>query len=52
VGNGAMLAEMKAALDRCGVPPEQVTSEVFFNFKAEANEAAVEAIAGRFQSRP
>jgi len=44
VGNGAMLAEFMAALEALGVPPEQVTSEVFFNFKAEPDPAAVQTI--------
>lgn len=48
VGNGAMLAEVKAALALRGVPGAQVTSEVFFNFKAEAEPVAVQDIAGRF----
>lgn len=50
VGNGAMLAEMKAALALCGVPQEQVTSEVFFNFNAKADPAVAEAIARGFTS--
>ena len=44
VGNGAMLAEFRAALEAVGVPPEQVTSEVFFNFQAEPEPAAVQGI--------
>jgi len=39
-----MLAEFRAALEAVGVPPEQVTSEVFFNFKAEPEPAAVQGI--------
>ena len=49
VGNGAMLAEMKAALALAGVPEAQVTSEVFFNYNAQAEPDAVAAIAGRFR---
>jgi NAD(P)H-flavin reductase len=49
VGNGAMLAEMKAALRECGVPGDQVSSEVFFNFKAEADAPAVREIVSGFQ---
>jgi len=49
VGNGAMLAEWKAALALAGVPPEQVSTEVFFNFNAKAAEDVVQAIAGRFR---
>jgi CDP-4-dehydro-6-deoxyglucose reductase len=48
VGNGAMLAELKAALALVGVPAEQVTSEVFFNYNAKATEEVAQAIAGRF----
>lgn len=49
VGNGAMLAEMQAALEAVGVPEAQVTTEVFFNFNAPADPEAVRAIAGRFR---
>jgi NAD(P)H-flavin reductase len=49
VGNGAMLAELKAALEAVGVPGPQVTTEVFFNFNAKADPEAVRAIAGRFR---
>jgi len=48
VGNGAMLAEMKAALAAVGVPEAQVTTEVFFNFNAKADPEAIKAIAARF----
>ena len=48
VGNGAMLAEFKAALAAVGVPEAQVTSEVFFNYNAKADPAVVGEIAGRF----
>jgi NAD(P)H-flavin reductase len=49
VGNGAMLAELKEALAACGVPGDQVSSEVFFNFNAKAEPEAVRAIAERFR---
>ncbi len=49
VGNGTMLAEMKAALALIGVPGPQVTSEVFFNHNAEAEPGTVQAIADRFK---
>jgi ferredoxin-NADP reductase len=52
VGNGAMLADIKAALALIGVPGPQVTSEVYFNHNAEAEPGAVQAIADRFQDRP
>jgi len=48
VGNGGMLVELKAALRLVGVPEAQVTSEVFFNFNAEADPERVRAIAARF----
>jgi ferredoxin-NADP reductase len=50
VGNGAMLAEMKAALAARGVPEAQVTSEVFFNYNAVAEPETVRAIAARFRN--
>ena len=49
VGNGAMLAELGAALEAIGVPAAQVTTEVFFNFKAKADPETVRTIAGRFR---
>jgi len=49
VGNGAMLAELQAALEAIGVPGAQVTTEVFFNFNAKADPETVRAIAGRFR---
>ena len=49
VGNGAMLAELKAALALVGVPEGQVTSEVFFNYNAKADPDTARAIAGRFR---
>jgi ferredoxin-NADP reductase len=52
VGNGAMLAELKAALAACAVPEAQVTSEVFFNYNAVADPDAVRAIAARFGVAP
>ena len=51
VGNGAMLAEMKAALAAAGVPPAQVSSEVFFNFNAKATPEEGQVIAGRFPAQ-
>lgn len=51
VGNGAMLAEVREALAACGVPGDQVTTEVFFNFNAKADPEAVRAIAARFGTR-
>jgi ferredoxin-NADP reductase len=49
VGNGAMLAEMKAALARVGVPQAQVSWEGFFNHNAQADPEAIAAIAARFR---
>ena len=48
VGNGAMVAELKAALALAGVPGERVSTETFFNHKAEALLEAAQATAGRF----
>ena len=44
-----MLAEMKAALEACGVPGSQVTTEVFFNFNAKADPEVVRPIVARFR---
>ena len=49
VGNGAMLAEMKAALALAGVPEVQITSEGFFNHNAKEEPETVAAIAARFR---
>jgi ferredoxin-NADP reductase len=49
VGNGAMLAEMAAALAEIDLPEAQVTSEVFFNFNAEADPQAVRGIVERLR---
>ena len=51
VGNGAMLAEFKAALALIGVPALQVTSEVFFNYNAVAEPGTAQAIAGGFRAK-
>ena len=48
VGNGAMIAELKAALEACGVPGHQVTTEGFFNHNAQADPEEVRRIAARF----
>ena len=49
VGNKAMLQEMEAALKLIGVPESQVSDEAFFNWSAEADGEAVQAIADRFR---
>jgi ferredoxin-NADP reductase len=48
VGNGAMIAELEAALDLRGVPGRQVTTETFFNHNAQADPEEVRATAARF----
>ena len=48
VGNGAMLAELKAALGLLGVPHSQVSTEAFFNHQAKASPEIALAIAERF----
>ena len=50
VGNGAMIAEMEAALARVGVPSESVSDEYYFNWNAEAADEVASAIAGRFNA--
>ena len=49
VGNGAMLAEMEAALARIGVPGELISDEYYFNWNAEATDAMTVGIATRFR---
>jgi len=49
VGNGAMIAELKAALEARGVPGTRVTTETFFNHNAKADPDVVRAIAERFR---
>ena len=49
VGNGAMLVEFKLALSLLGVPEEQVSSEVFFNYNAKAEQEVAQAIAAGFR---
>lgn len=44
VGNGRMVADLKAVLRAVGVPAEQVSAETFFNHNAEADPGAVEAL--------
>lgn len=42
VGNGSMVADLQAALLALGVPLDQVSTETFFNHKAEADPGRVE----------
>jgi len=44
-----MIAELKAALERCGVPGTR-DERRFFNHNAQADPEAVRAIAARFPS--
>jgi ferredoxin-NADP reductase len=49
VGNGAMIAELEAALEARGVPGSQVTTEAFFNHNAKSDPESVRAITERFR---
>lgn len=49
VGNGGMLVEMEAALEKAGVPGEFVSDEYYFNWDAEASAETAAAIAARFR---
>ena len=44
IGNGAMVNEWKEGLGKAGVPEEFVTTETYFNHKAEADAEVVERI--------
>ena len=44
IGNGAMVNEFQAGLAQGGVPEERVTTEMYFNHKAEPDQEAVDAI--------
>ena len=44
-GNGGMLAELKQGLALAGVPNNRVTTEVYFNYSAKAEESVVQGIA-------
>ena len=52
IGNGAMLAELRAALSLVGVPDLQVSTETFFNHNAKAAPETAKAIAERFAPSP
>lgn len=45
IGNGGMVNEWRAGLARAGVPDARVTTETYFNHKAEPDDAAVDRIA-------
>eukprot|EP00568_Trieres_chinensis_P009285 CAMPEP_0183291034 /NCGR_PEP_ID=MMETSP0160_2-20130417/596_1 /TAXON_ID=2839 ORGANISM="Odontella Sinensis, Strain Grunow 1884" /NCGR_SAMPLE_ID=MMETSP0160_2 /ASSEMBLY_ACC=CAM_ASM_000250 /LENGTH=323 /DNA_ID=CAMNT_0025451781 /DNA_START=51 /DNA_END=1022 /DNA_ORIENTATION=+ len=45
IGNGQMVSEFKAGLQKAGVPEEKITVEMYFNHKAEVNVEAVGRIA-------
>jgi len=45
IGNGQMVGEFKAGLDKAGVPEDKVTTEMYFNHKATMDDAVVDRIA-------
>ena len=45
IGNGAMVNEWRAGLKGAGVPEDLVTTETYFNHKAEPDPAVVDRIA-------
>jgi NAD(P)H-flavin reductase len=51
VGNGVMVAEVRAALLEVGVPKERVTTETYFNKGAPPDPERVAAITMRLQER-
>ena len=50
VGNGAMVKEVKQGLLDGGVAEEAVTTEVYFNGKAEPDAAVVEFVAEQLRA--
>mmetsp|Transcript_23026 Transcript_23026/g.27825 ORF Transcript_23026/g.27825 Transcript_23026/m.27825 type:complete len:121 (-) Transcript_23026:408-770(-) len=52
VGNGGMLAELKQGLLLAGVPKERVTTEVYHNYSAVADEGVVQSIADTLVGKP
>jgi ferredoxin-NADP reductase len=50
IGNGQMVNEWKAGLAQAGVPTEKVTTESYFNHKAESSEDAISVIASTISS--
>lgn len=45
IGNGQMVSEFKAGLEKAGVPEDKVTLEMYFNHKAEVDVHVVDRIA-------
>ena len=45
IGNGSMVTNFKAGLQKAGVNDDKITVEMYFNHKAELDEEAVERIA-------
>ena len=45
IGNGQMVSEFKAGLEKAGVPNDKVTVEMYFNHKAEVDAETVDRIA-------
>ena len=44
IGNGSMVSEFKAGLQKAGVPDDKITLEMYFNHTAEKDDEAVERI--------
>jgi ferredoxin-NADP reductase len=49
IGNGQLVNEWKAGLEKAGVPKERVTLEAYFNHSAEADSSAIDNIASTVQ---
>jgi ferredoxin-NADP reductase len=45
IGNGQMVSEFKAGLDKAGIPEDKVTVEMYFNHKAAADDDVIDRIA-------
>eukprot|EP00527_Entomoneis_sp_CCMP2396_P005575 CAMPEP_0198143410 /NCGR_PEP_ID=MMETSP1443-20131203/7298_1 /TAXON_ID=186043 /ORGANISM="Entomoneis sp., Strain CCMP2396" /LENGTH=302 /DNA_ID=CAMNT_0043806643 /DNA_START=23 /DNA_END=928 /DNA_ORIENTATION=- len=45
IGNGQLVSEFKAGLDKAGVPKGKVTVEMYFNHKAAPNDDVIDRIA-------
>jgi len=45
IGNGQLVSEFKAGLEKVGVPKDKVTIEMYFNHKAEMDTEAADRIA-------
>lgn len=50
IGNGQMVNEWKEGLKKAGVPEERLTTELYFNSRAEVDEKAIETISSFISS--